>query len=362
MKRASDDGEEFCSKAQDYVRNDFYVDDGPTSRATVEETIKLVDSAVKLCDKAGLLLHKWVSNNREVISSIPAELRAKEVQQLKPGDKLPTVRVLGVLRCAETDSFYFKMDLDEQSVSRRGILSTVCSVYDPLGFLAPVMLTGKAILQGLCKEGIGWDDPVPDDLKVKWTKWRNDLNKLEVLRINRCIKPDNTNVASLELHHFSDASEAGYGQCSYLRVLYRDGGVNVSFVTGKARVMPLNRRITIRLELTAAVVSARVSAYLRKELRLNGVKVYYWTDSKVVICYLKSETKRFKIYVSNRVQLICDLTKMDQWKYVRSEDNPSDEGNRGMTAAQLVANPRWLNGPKFIWNKKFEPSKVADAN
>ncbi|XP_033111014.1 uncharacterized protein LOC117112067 [Anneissia japonica] len=154
MKHASDDGEEFGSEAHDYVRNDFYVDDGPTSRATVEEKIKLVDSAEKLCDKAGLLLHKWVSNNREVISSIPAELRAKEVQQLKPGDKLPTVQVLGVLWCAETDSFYFKMDLDEHSVSRRGILATVYSVYDPLGFLAPVMLTGKAILQGLCKEGI----------------------------------------------------------------------------------------------------------------------------------------------------------------------------------------------------------------
>ncbi|XP_033111012.1 uncharacterized protein LOC117112065 [Anneissia japonica] len=154
MKRASDDGEEFGSEAQDYVRKDFYVDDGPTSRATVEETIKLVDSAVKFCNKAGLLLHKWVSNNREVISSISAELRAKEVQQLKPGDKLPTERVLGVLWCVETDSFYFKMDLDEHSVSRRGILAMVCSVYDPLGFLAPVMLTGKSILQGLCKEGI----------------------------------------------------------------------------------------------------------------------------------------------------------------------------------------------------------------
>ncbi|XP_033116763.1 uncharacterized protein LOC117116766 [Anneissia japonica] len=104
------------------------------------------------------------------------------------------------------------------------------------------------------------------------------------------------------------------------------------------------------------------SAYLRKELRLNGVKEYYWTDSKVVICYLKNETKRFKIYVSNRVQFIRDLTKMDQWKYVRSEHNPSDEGSRGMTAAQLVTNPRWLNGPKFLWNSKFEPSKVADAN
>ncbi|XP_033110067.1 uncharacterized protein LOC117111264 [Anneissia japonica] len=136
--------------------------------ATIEEAIRLVDSTVNLCNKAGLVLHKWVSNSREIIAAISKELRANAVQQIKPGDNLPTERVLGLLWCTESDSFCFNFEFEEHPTTRRGIMATVCSVYDPLEFLAPVMLTGKTILQNVCREGTGWDDPLPEDLKITW--------------------------------------------------------------------------------------------------------------------------------------------------------------------------------------------------
>ncbi|XP_033103145.1 uncharacterized protein LOC117105949 [Anneissia japonica] len=168
-------------------------------------------------------------------------------------------------------------------------------------------------------------------------------------------------IKALELHYFSDASQTGYGVAVYLRVVYENIAPHVKFVLGKARVTPLNRKITIpRLELSAAVVSARLSSYLQRELRCGMTKQFFWVDSNVVLGYINNETKRFHTYVANRAQTIRDLTDINQWRYIRSEDNPSDDGSRGLTAKKLSLNSRWINGPPFLWEKEFVPQVDQD--
>ena len=167
------------------------------------------------------------------------------------------------------------------------------SIFDPLGFVAPLLLDGKSILQDLCRHEVGWDDPIPEDIKVKWEKWRSDLFRrfcffdlLEVQRISipRCYKPDDFGrVVNAQLHHFSDASVKGYGQCSYLRLVDENQRVHCSFVMGKSRVAPLKPVTIPRLELTAAVCSVRIRQQLRVELEYTIDKEYFWTDSRVVL-------------------------------------------------------------------------------
>ena len=135
-----------------------------------------------------------------------------------------------------------------------------------------------------------------------------------------------------ELHHFSDASNKGYGQCSYLRLTDEQGKIHCSFVVGKSRVTPLKPVTIPRLELTAAVVSVRVATQLAKELRLENVEQIFWTDSKVILGYISNESRRFHVYVANRVQEIQDKTSPKQWKYVETKSNPADEGLRGISA------------------------------
>lgn len=106
----------------------------------------------------------------------------------------------------------------------------------------------------------------------------------------------------IELHHFADASSSGYGQCSYIRIVAEDKE-HCALVMGKARVAP-TRVVTIpRLELTAAAVSAGVSNFLRAELELK-IDEFFWTDSQVVLGYIKNEARRFHVFVANRVQKI----------------------------------------------------------
>ena len=126
---------------------------------------------------------------------------------------------------------------------------------------------------------------------------------LEQLQIKRCYKPDNSgHVKLIELHHFSDASEDGYGQCSYLRLVNERNEAHCSFVMGKARVTPLKHVTIPRLELAAATVSGRMSEFLHAELSYQKIQEYFWTDSKIVLGYVTNDARRFHVYVANRVQ------------------------------------------------------------
>ena len=110
--------------------------------------------------------------------------------------------------------------MKDRPLTRRGVLSSVSSLYDPLGFIAPVVLAGKQILQQMCVDGAELDDPLPEALCVKWEKWRASLECLHSLQTERCLKPKGFGQPVVtELNHFSDASSSGFGQCSYIRLL-----------------------------------------------------------------------------------------------------------------------------------------------
>ncbi len=351
LKATADDNEEDLGQsAAEFIRNDFYVDDGLKSVASIADAVALIEDKKELCRRGGFRLHKFTSNCKEVIEAIPLEDRAEGIQKMDlDTDALPIERALGVQWCIEKDSFQFRITLEDRPCTRRGILSTISSIYDPLGFAAPLLLDGKKILQELCRSKADWDDPVPEDIKARWMKWRSELPALEELLIPRCYKPDDSGrITQMELHHFSDASMQGYGQCSYLRMKNERGQFHCSFIMGKARVAPLKQVTVPRLELTAAVLSAKTSAQLQRELEYEEVKEFFWTDSKVVLGYIANETRRFHIFVANRVQQIQDHSSPDQWRYVDTKLNPADHASRGLSPKEFLRS-NWIRGPAFLW-------------
>ena len=211
-------------------------------------------------------------------------------------DPLPIKRSLGVVWCVEDDCFQFRIELKDRPFTRRGVLSTVCSIYDPHGYVAPVTLKGKQILQQMCRDQLDWDSPIPDTLRPLWEKWRTEITELEKLKVPRCFKKENFGpIKVAELHSFSDA---------YLRLVNQDNHAHCSFVIGKARVTPLKQKTIPRLELAAATTSAKTSKFLRTELTYQDITEYYHTDSQVVLGYITNESQRFHVYVANRVQQI----------------------------------------------------------
>ncbi|XP_038069094.1 uncharacterized protein LOC119738319 [Patiria miniata] len=350
---AEDYWSECGEQAAQFVQRDFYVDDGLKSVCCSSEAISLINQTKDLCSRGGLHLHKFVSNSRDVMECIEPKQRAKGIQDLDLiHDTLPVERALGVQWCVESDCFNFRITLQDKPLTRRGILSTIGSIYDPLGFVAPVLLTGRRILQDLCRNQVDWDSPLDDEIRSRWECWRGSLPRLEELKIPRCYQPDTFgNVVSRELHHFSDASTVGYAQCTYLRQTDDQNRVHCSLVMGKSRVTPLKLTTIPRLELTAAVVSVRVGSLLARELDIDA-RHFYWTDSKIVLGYINNETRRFHVFVANRAQQIRNHSDPSQWRHVASEENPADEGSRGITPSEL-ATSKWLKGPAFLWEENL---------
>jgi hypothetical protein len=131
-----------------------------------------------------------------------------------------------------------------------------------------------------------------------------------------------------------------------LRIITPAGDVACALLHSKARVAPKIVSIP-RLELTAAVVSAEVSLKLKEDLNLKISSEYFWTDSQVVLGYLRNESRKFHTFVANRVQSILDKTDSSRWFYIPTDQNPADLASRGATMAELKSS-FWYHGPEFL--------------
>ena len=139
FKQAAKDGEEeFGADTAEFIKRNFYVDDGLKSVSTASAAVELIRNSQLMCAKAGIRLHKFICNTKEVLEAIPPEDRAEGLQDLDlKFDDLPIERTLGVMWCVETDCFRFRIVIQDRPLTRRGVLSNISSVYHPLGFVAP---------------------------------------------------------------------------------------------------------------------------------------------------------------------------------------------------------------------------------
>ncbi len=350
LKKIATENENTFPEASQVIKESFYVDDALCSFDHEEEAIKIVNEVRKVCATGNLRLHKFISNNKNVMKSIPESEHASDITHSTLDQyQLSTSSVLGVMWNVVDDIFLFDLKMAEKPMTRRSILSIVASIYDPLGFLAPFVLIGKLLLQELCQRKINWDEELCEDIKAKWVNWIEDTPILKEIKINRCILPNNFGeTVKMEYHHFSDASSTGYGMCTYLRAVNTKGEVHCSLIIGKARVAPLKIQTIPRLELTAALITTKVSCFLKQQLKHNFTE-HFWTDSKIVLSYINNDAKRFHVFVANRIQQIKTVTKPEQWHYVPTDENPADHASRGLKAQDLL-HSNWLSGPKFLWN------------
>ena len=352
---ARDNIANFDPEVTQTVLRNFYVDDCLKSINSEQEAILLAKNLIRLCATGGFKLNKWISNSRSLLLSIPEQILAQEIKDLDLNqDALPNERALGVQWSIQSDAFVFKIHLQDKPLTRRGILSMVSSIYDPLGMLAPVILSAKQILQELCGLRLAWDDPIPGNLHRRWLSWLTDLSQLEKFKVRRCLLPENFGtLTSAQLHHFSDASESGYGTVSYLRLQDDEHKVHCAFVMGKARVVPLKPITIPRLELTAATMAVRMDRMLQSELELSLMPSVYWTDSTSVLKYLRNETSRFHTFVANRVSSIRASSDITQWRYVSGTLNPADCASRGVSVTRFL-NSVWIQGPEFLQHPETE--------
>jgi hypothetical protein len=371
LQRTAEDNQlSFSPDVCKMICSNFYVDDFLKSVSSEQQAKSVMTDITQLCSKGGFHLTKWFSNSREVIDAVPVEERASELKELDlRHEDLPAGHVLGINWCTETDCFKFKVVIRDMTPTRRSLLSFVSSIFDPLGFLTPVTMKAKMLLQTLCKQSIPWDEVLQGEDLVSWQRWLESIPKLEEFGIPRCVKSaDIGGIRICQLHHFADASQLGYGVVSYIRLIDMNNHIHCALLMSKARVAPLKKVTIPRLELSAATLAVRMHHMIVKQLEYEVHDVCFWTDSMAVLRYIWNENSRFQTFVANRLAVIRDGSDVTQWKFVKSDDNPADDVSRSMKTDDFLCSIRWLNGPDFLrkpaseWTLQPERTSIPESD
>ena len=343
-------------EAAQAVMTSFYVDDGLLGASSVDDAIQLQRQLQELFSSAGFTLRKWRSSDPTVLTHLPADLIDEQPSREIKGEEA-FAKVLGIEWSSATDTFHpivNSLELSEKEFTKRGLMSDIARLYDPLGWCSPSIIMMKILMQRLWQEPLEWDEPVPHYIMEIWGRWRDELPSLRRHPIPRCYGTDDVDLSSAQLHGFSDASESAYSAVVYLRFPEDNGAAHIALVMAKTKVAPIKRLTVPRLELCGAVLLSRLLNHGAKVLSINPNDIYAWTDSTVVLGWLRGNPQRFKTFVGNRVSEIIELTPSNRWRHVRSQDNPADPASRSLYPVELTKCQHWWQGPTWLAEPESE--------
>ncbi|XP_012543645.1 uncharacterized protein LOC105841073 [Monomorium pharaonis] len=300
-----------------------YVDDIFGGSDTIKGATEITRQLTNLCMAGGFPLQKWISNHPAVLKAIPED---KQVSITPVNiDENFVIHTLGLSWQPVEDTFQFSLKPpDTSSVTKRTILSTIARLFDPLGFLSPVIITAKILMQELWTLKLDWDDPLPEFVNEQWVTFVQNLHDLQRLSFPRWV--GYYSGCSAEIHGFCDASQKAIAAVVYLRVINEQEGVRITMVASKTKLV----------------------FHLLSTLDFEGIPIYLWTDSSITYLWISNHPSRWKDFVHNRVCLIQDTLPQARWKFVPGNENPADLATRGLTPIQLSELTLWWKGPHWL--------------
>ena len=351
LRMTAEEAEEDYPAASSLLIRNSYMDDIPGSVASVEEGMKLMQETEQILKAKGFKMKKWTFSGQT-----QRKERSKDqvaVQTLmRRNEENDMEKVLGMGWETECDSIRFLLKrLDEEiETTKRGCLSLICSIYDPIGFLAPVTVTAKIILRKIwaSKPVIDWDDPLPDELQAEWHKFRDNLSHVRILEFYRSLKPENAEAPVLVI--FSDGSKDAYGAVAYVR-WKTPRGFTTRLVAAKSRIAPLKIVNIVRLELCGAVLNARLFSFIKQELdELQFEKIFHIVDSEIAKAMISKDSYGFSTFAANRIGEIHEKTEKENWYWIEGSLNIADLTTRTLDigVTNLGMKSDWQNGPSFL--------------
>ena len=153
--------------------------------------------------------------------------------------------------------------------------------YDPLGWVAPILINIKIFIQDLWIEGLDWDESLNQNLHATWKEIRGNLNGLEGIIIPKWLGGGLNTVQSL--NGFADASKRANNACIHI---VPDVGPP-RLIHANSRVAPSNTISVPKLEFLAAQLLARLIDYILPTFIIQLAGIHCWNDLKNVLCLLK---------------------------------------------------------------------------
>ncbi|XP_046801107.1 uncharacterized protein LOC124418530 [Lucilia cuprina] len=286
------DSEAKFPRAASILRNETYVDDILSGGHTIEEALNAQTELILTLQSAGFPLKKITANTSELLTNIASEdLYDSEFLRFQ---ETSTTKTLGIKWNALTDSFSYSFFPIPQSsnVTKRAILSAVAKLFDPAGWINPIVIRAKMLMQQLWLEGLDWDQNVSSESLELWNNLISDLPYIENIVIPRWIQFAPLDI--IHIHGFSDASKQAYCAAVYIRCQTKSNVSYSNLLVAKSKVAPLQTVCLPRLELNGALLLAKLVNHVLKFLNLNESELILWTDSTIVLSWLSKPQRHGK--------------------------------------------------------------------
>ena len=302
-------------RASTILKTSIFVDDILNTSPSISDAISLQKELIELLKLGGFELKKWASNCPELLASLPESDRQMSLSFDK--EEPHFIKVLGLQWHPQNDIFSYQCKMKDKPPTKRSILSIIGTIFDPLGFLCPLLLQAKFLLQQLWLSNTGWDEKPNQSIVDSWNNLHSEFPLLANFKLPRQIKLSKTQ--SCQIIGFCDASIRGYASVIYFRV-EEDDNISVSLICAKSRVAPIKTQTLARLELLGAVLLSDLIQYVVStyEGKINFTNIYAFCDSQVVLHWLSSPPNRWKTFVANRVNHIQEIIPSIFCRYIPS--------------------------------------------
>ena len=337
----------------------YYVDDHNASFPTKEEAVRVMTTAKKVLAESHYFLHKFKSNDLDILKQI--------VDDPLYVPKHTTSPTLGIHWNTEDDTLSFKFNHGtDLKPTKRSISSDICSYYDPLGKLLPVMVKAKYLFQETHLDKLSWDDQVSPDLHARYLEFKKEMDLLNNLKLKRWLGSVSPN--DIQLIGFCDGSQIAAAGVVYSRIKKADGSYLVSHLMSRQKLCPAGKLISIpRMELAGASLLAAMIAKIASTLKvpLDPQHCILLSDSQCTLAWIRRKERLYQrqVYIFNRVSQILKLVPSNLWYFCPGELNVADLPTRLETSAEDLLDPqfRWWTGGAAAQMEKFDdPSFDTD--
>ncbi|XP_075156162.1 uncharacterized protein LOC142229484 [Haematobia irritans] len=346
LLQLSNDCSDSHPMASQIIRDDMYVDDVLSGCHDLQTAFEAKNQLVSALNSACFPLRKWTSNSAKLLQSLPKEHVLK--QDFLVFDDSSQIKTLGVKWNAMSDCFLFDIQAlsPRTRYTKRQVLSEISRIFDPAGWLSPIVILAKILMRNVWLSKVAWDEDITPKCFQDWVQFLQNFSSTNSIQIPRWISY--SPICSLQFHAFCDASENAYAAVIYTRIQLENDSVCINLLTSKSRVAPVKSLSIPKLELCGAALLADVVESVVPSMKVTNYEIYKWTDSTIVLAWLRKPACHWKTFVANRVSLIYNKVGVDNWFHIDTRSNPADLASRGVYPKDLVNNSLWWSGPHWL--------------